>query len=64
LQFACIANKFDVFLSHNADDTQLYGALSKKSVNDAVTTHQKSEVALLSTTQHARASPSLQTDVA
>jgi len=31
------ANKFSVFLSHYADDTQLWVALSKKTVNDAVT---------------------------
>jgi len=34
---ACIANKFGVSLSQYADDTQLYVALSKKAINDAVT---------------------------
>ena len=34
---ACIANKFGVFLSQYADDTQLYVALSQKAVNDTVT---------------------------
>jgi len=34
---ACLANKFGVSLSQYADDTQLYVALSKKAVNDAVT---------------------------
>ena len=34
---ACIASKFGVFLSQYADDTQLYAALSKTVVNDAVT---------------------------
>jgi len=34
---ACLANKFGLSLSQYADDTQLYVALSKKAVNDAVT---------------------------
>ena len=34
---ACIASKFGMFLSQYADDTQLYVALSKKAVHDAVT---------------------------
>jgi len=34
---ACIGNKFSVFLSQYADNSQLYIALSKKAVCDAVT---------------------------
>ena len=72
-----------MFLSQYANDTQLYVALSKKAVNDAVANLQnclfdvhtwfcqkglvinpeKSEAALLSTTQHARASSLPLTDV-